>query len=158
MAHIMQPMSNFWNLQWSVKLLATIQTVQQILTWIAYPTRYIDECQDILLQVAITKQTIHCLDIDIDTLITELIAATSRNDKCIIVQVCTHQSISNIEQTLSCLLTLLGKSSSLWNKTIVKTIRQNEVNWFVQQLFALIGSNVAHCCKTVHILSSLFLN
>ena len=69
MTHIMQPMGNLRNLQWSVKLLTAIQTLQQILTWISYPTRYVNECQYILLQIVVTKQAVHSLNIDIDTLV-----------------------------------------------------------------------------------------
>ena len=76
MTHIVQPMGNLWNFKWSIKLLATFQTLQKILTWITNPTRYIDECQNILLQIAIAKQTVHRLDIDINALVAELVTTT----------------------------------------------------------------------------------
>ena len=36
------------------------------------PTRYVNECQYILLQIVVTKQSVHSLNIDIDTLVAEL--------------------------------------------------------------------------------------
>ena len=109
MTHIVQPMGNLRNFKWGIKLLTTFQTLQKILTWITNPTRYIDKCQNILLQIAIAKQTVHRLDIDINTLVAELVSTTGRNNECIIVQVGTHQCIGYIEQTLSCFLTFLGE-------------------------------------------------
>ena len=155
MTHIMQPMGNLRNLQWRVKLLTAIQTLQQILTWISYPTRYVNECQYILLQIVVTKQAVHSLNINIDTLVAELVASAGRNDERIIIQICTHQSIGYIEQTLSCLLTFLCKGTCFRYKTIVKSIRQNEIYRFIEQFLALVGSNITHCCETINILSSL---
>ena len=58
MSHIMQPMSDKWYFERSVELLLAFQTSLQILTGVSYPTGYIDECQNILMQILIPVQAV----------------------------------------------------------------------------------------------------
>ena len=58
MSHIMQPMSDKRYFEGSVELIFAFQTSLQILTGVSYPTGYIDECQNILMQILIPVQAV----------------------------------------------------------------------------------------------------
>ena len=137
--------------------LATVKTFSQIGTGFTHPTRNINESKHILLKLLVTQQSVHCLNIYIDTLVAELISTTGGYDQRIIIQIGTHQRIRHIKQTLTSLLALLGKNSTLWYKTIVKSVRQDKVYWLVQQFLAFICCDFTHRCETIHIPCSLLL-
>ena len=75
MAHIMEPVSNLGHIKRRIIFLSTLQAFLQILTRLAHPSRNFNKCNNLLLQVAIAKQTVHGFHKYIDTLIAELITA-----------------------------------------------------------------------------------
>ena len=87
--HIVKPMGNLRYIQGCIISLLAVQTLLQILTGFAYPTGHLNKGNHFLLQFAIAQQSIHRLNKDIDTLVAELIAATGRYNKRIIIQLFT---------------------------------------------------------------------
>ena len=128
------------------------QTLQKILTWITNPTRHIDECQNILLQIAIAKQTIHRLDIDINTLVAPLVASACRDKTA---SSATSSPVrARVMSSNACVLPrACGRTPCLWYKVVLKAVWQNYVNRLVEQFgqlrlgetpVGMAGKNINH--------------
>ena len=56
--HVMQPMGNERYFERSIEFFFAFQPCLQILAGLSHPTRYIDKCQHVLLQVLVPVQTV----------------------------------------------------------------------------------------------------
>ena len=156
MTHVVEPVSNHRHLQRCVERHVQSQSLLQVLTRVAHPSRNLDECHHRLCQFTVAQQSVHRLYIYVNTLVTELISSAGRHYHGLIVKTGAEQSVSNLQQALSCSLTFLRELCTLWHEIILKTIWQHHVDRLVQQLLAFVGSYLAHRRKAVSIVSRLF--
>ena len=155
--HIVQPVGQLRHLQRGVIATTVGQTLLQVLAGLAHPTWYHDKGQHLALQVAVAQQAVHGLDKDVNTLVAELVAATGRDNKRLVVQVLAQQGISHCQHLLSCGLAFLVKLGRLGNEAVVKAIGQHHIDGLVEQLHTLVSGDVAHRGKAVHMPGGLLL-
>ena len=154
----MQPMGNERYFKRSIELLFALQAGLQVLAGLSYPTRHIDKCQYVLLQIFVPVQAVQRFQKHVDSFVLKFIASAGTDNQRIIAHIGSKKFIGHVQHQRTGTFAFTGEGRSLRYEIVLEAIHQHYVCCLIQQLFTLVISDFAYCRKAVDMMCGLLLN